>query len=191
MKKLLIISLLFVLFSCEKFDWSEDGNTFIIPKGSHYAEGTEFSLESFNGDGIKMSALFDESARYIINDVDSLDWNKLIGFAEDIRFQENSARIGWRWSEPKQKIELGYYCYVKGEINMGWLYDVQIGAPFRFIVTDDQEKKHYLIDIEGNYKAIPHKRNNDNKKYWLRPYFGGDKTAPHDIKIVFGTYFIK
>lgn len=184
MKKAILITVLIALFSCEKFDW-DNGRVFIIKKGRHVSI---VNIEPLYGGGIQSSCKFDSSVIYDLGNENQGDWNKLIGFSEDIRIHENSARISWRWNLEREQIELGYYCYVKGEVIKGHLYWLDIDEPVQFMVRDDQEKQNYVIDIYGNYKTIHHGQKFDEKKFWSYPWFGGDEVAPHDIKIIFGRY---
>jgi len=186
MKKLIGLFILIALFSCEKMDW-DNGTKYIIKKGKHKSI---VNIAPLYGGGIKSSCKFDSSAIYNLGNENQGDWNKLIGFSEDIRIHENSARIGWRWNLEREQIELGYYCYIKGEIddNKGHICWVGINKPFQFMIRDDQEKQNYIIDINGNYKVIHHGQKFDDKKFWSYPWFGGDETAPHDITITFGRY---
>jgi len=184
MKKLVGLTLLISLFSCQKMDWN-NGTEYVIKKGKHESI---INIASLYGDGIQSSCKFNESAIYDLENENQGDWNKLIGFSEDIRIHENSARISWRWNIENEQVELGYYCYVKGEVIKGHLKYVNIDEAFQFMIRDDQEKQNYVIDIYGTYKAVHHGQKHDEKKFWSYPYFGGDEVAPHDIKITFGRY---
>lgn len=184
MKKLIGLTVLIILFSCEKMDW-DNGTQYVIKKGKHESV---VNIVPLYGGGIKGSCKFDESAIYDLGNENQGDWNKLIGFSEDIRIHENSARISWRWNIKNQQIELGYYCYVKGEVIKGHMKYVNIGEPVQFLIRDDQEKQNYVIDIYGTYKVIPHGMKFDDKKFWSYPWFGGNESAPHNITITFGRY---
>jgi len=184
MKKLIGLILLITLFSCEKMDWN-NGTEYVIKKGRHESI---VNIEPLYGGGIKSSCKFDSSVIYDLGNENQGDWNKLIGFSEDIRIHENSARISWRWNLERQQIELGYYCYIDGEVVKGHLVWAEINKPFQFMIRDDQEKQNYVIDIYGTYQVIYHGHKFDDKKFWSYPWFGGNEVAPHDIKITFGRY---
>ena len=158
---------------------------FTIKKGEHYSV---MQVDPLYGGGIKMSAKFNRSVIYNLQNENQGDWNKLIGFSEDVRIHKNSVRISWRWNLERDYVELGYYCYVNGEIFKGIMYWVDIDEPFQFMIRDDQEKQNYIIDINGTYEIVFHGRIFDEKKFWSYPYFGGQEVAPHDIKIMFGRY---
>ena len=182
--RLFTLIALIALFSCEKMEW-DLGTEYIIKKDQHESI---INIAPLYGGGIKGSCKFDQSAIYDLGNENQGDWNKLIGFSEDIRIHENSARISWRWNLENEQVELGYYCYVKGDTIKGHLKYVDIGEAFQFMIRDDQEKQNYVIDIFGTYKTVNHGQEFDDKKFWSYPWFGGDEVAPHDIKIVFGRY---
>jgi len=184
MKKLLFLTTALILFSCEKMDW-DHGTKYVIKKGQHKSI---VNIVPLYGGGIKSSCRFDSSAIYDLGNENQGDWNKLIGFSEDIRIHDNSARISWRWNIEREQIDLGYYCYVNSEVIKGHLYWLDINEPIQFMIRDDQEKQNYVIDIFGNYKTVHHGQKFDDKKFWSYPWFGGDEVAPHDITVTFGRY---
>jgi len=87
MKKLITLIVLIVLFSCEKMDW-DHGTQYTIRKGQRKSI---VNIAPLYGGGIKSSCKFDQSAIYDLGNENQGDWNKLIGFSEDIRIHENSA----------------------------------------------------------------------------------------------------
>ena len=147
--------------------------TYIIKQGNNHSNGAKV----YNSDNITFRVYIDQSWVY---EPDS-HWNKLIGFSESVSPHQNSLRIGWRCSE--EKIIFGMYAYVDGtpvrikgqrEYNPGtWIE----GAVFR-----SYNAYHVFIGSEHFHtKATEGKRMIST----LYPYFGGDDTAPHDMKFHF------
>jgi len=59
------------------------------------------------------------------------------------------------------------------------LRSVEIGVPYYFKIYTD--KHEHAIDVAGRMFSIDLKP--QKISYLLRPYFGGNQTAPHDMII--------
>jgi hypothetical protein len=159
-------------------------------------------------DYISYEVTFTPTCRYILNEKDQLDVNKLFGigyfsnpfykkqitiFGKKINIpfvkhlpHINSVRFGWRYCPSTDLIEILSYWYKNGVRNIGHIYYVPIGKKFKYVleidtyshmltIEDCLEEKVYsrhLIDLRGS-----------DIGYLLRPYFGGNTKAPHDIWI--------
>ena len=159
---------------------------FKIKKGKHKSSGIHFGFTLKNE--IKFEGIFHESCLYKFNDVDAYDINKLYGISTTYFHQKQSARVGWRCLDGVN-IELLTYSYNNGNRIINESNVLGLVKPNeKFYVT--------IIDQEDNYKYTFQKENSkdvtvfDPKKrdwfifhYYLYPYFGGNKTAPHDMKI--------
>lgn len=150
---------------------------FTILKGKHPSVR---KIKLFKQNLFTFSFRFDESAKYDLLDVDQYDTNKLIGFKYGIDPHKNSARFGWRWSLDKQHIVIVGYSYVNGDRS---IFDIGYCLPNESCngeieVTD----KEFIYRFRGvEYKAA--KTKNSMWKFFLFPYFGGNKKAPHNINI--------
>jgi len=121
---------------------------------------------------------FTESCRYDLGK-DQGDINKLFGVGYFPSHHENSVRIGWNYDVVSGKINIFAYWYAEGIRGWQYLRSVDIGMNYYFKIYIDGDA--HRLDISGrNYRV-------DVKStpvcYLLRPYFGGNKTAPHDIVI--------
>ena len=93
----------------------------------------------------------------------------------------NSVRIGWNYDIVSGKINIFAYWYVGGIRDWQYLRSVEIGVPYYFKIYIDGNM--HRLDIAGRIYHV----NIDSTPvaYLLRPYFGGNKKAPHDIIIDF------
>lgn len=159
---------------------------FNINKGQHYS-GLHFNL-NWNKKVMTRKATFTSLCRYIFDDVDKYDINKLFGFSEGLH-HINSARFGWLYNPNNDKIELHSYCYTDGVKSLNNTYicalNIQESAILNISIVNDT----YVFDVKSctlghTYQKIV-KRGSNTKKlgYDLYPYFGGNKCAPHDIEI--------
>lgn len=147
----------------------------------------------YNKSPLKYKAIFTDSCRYNLKDIDQLDINKLFGigyFSWNLSPHHiDSARFGWRWNEQKQKIEIFVYCYINGERVIDPLYECDLNKQYTFTLIINKHNKLYNFNVRETLRPnyydsvlIPF---NHNKKlgFFLEPYFGGNKTAPHKIII--------
>jgi hypothetical protein len=110
---------------------------------------------------------------------DQGDINKLFGVGYFPSHHENSVRVGWNYDIVSGRINIFAYWYVGGKRDWQYLRSVDIGVMcyFKMYIDDDMHR----LDIAGrNYRVDVH---STPICYLLRPYFGGNRTAPHDIVI--------
>lgn len=131
---------------------------------------------------------FNESAIYNFEDIDQHDINKLYGFSIGYH-HKNSIRFGWRPNKTLNKIEIVGYEYINGlrvpeipicevELNEWYLFDIEYFPETKSIV--------YTVENNSNKFSTEHPiklKRKLNIGYHLYLYFGGNRTAPHDIKI--------
>jgi len=181
MKRILVVSLLVLVVlvklpSCKKL--TNEYETFTIKKGNHRSTTRiNRSLDTvFN-----WSILFDSSAIY--NTVDSLnqrDVNKLIGWSDcGTRHTENSIRFGWRWLD--NSLQILWFKHEHGDFSFGIIDSVSLCEPH--IYELNIWRWNYGLCVDGKCVYVNRNCPVEDKKYMLYPYFGGDETAPHDIKI--------
>lgn len=146
-----------------------------IRKGQHSSTDLGFYLMDKNP--LVFYAKFDSTAIYEGN----ADINKLYGFSDcNSQHHENSARYGWRWYNGK--LEIFAYVYAKGVRSYDKVCEVEIGEQVRYEIL--MEGDEYVFSVKGISKR--YKRGatcNSGVYYTLKPYFGGDAVAPHDIFI--------
>ncbi|WP_305982941.1 hypothetical protein [Roseivirga thermotolerans] len=183
MKNYAFILLVISILGCSQsidIDPDTGFEVFTIPEGSH---SSIFRNEPFSGNGISVTALFDESARYTLEVAsDQADINKLVGFSDCGQdHQSESARIGWRWFN--DELQILAYTYREGQLNFEMMGTAKINESLSLrikIATD-----HYEYSGDGmNTIRMPRTDNCESgENYWLWPYFGGNQPAPHDITI--------
>ena len=153
---------------------------FTISTGEHSAI---FRSEPFEGQGINITVMFDESAEYTLQDpANQGDINKLVGFSDcGQHHQSESARFGWRWYQ--EELQLLAYVYREGNLS----YELMGAAPMNqeISLTLNIEGGQYLFS-GSNLDTVVMERTGQcegGENYWLWPYFGGDEPAPHTVRI--------
>lgn len=155
--------------------------TYLIKAGKNYCEGNSYPLSSIKS--LRFKAIFDSSCIYTnVNPVNQADINKLYGFADSNVFHQiNSARFGWNWMNGAMHIHA--YCYVStvrmykelGTVPLNTEVDCSIDVvPGNYIFTLNG-KRDTMLRASQDTVAVGYK---------LYPYFGGDETAPHDVRIM-------
>jgi len=191
-RKIIPVFLILPVFvcSCSKKDGlvTDDSRTsskgkpveYLIRKGGHYADQTSFQVVDY--DTLKFTAVFDSSAVYqTINPENQEDINKLYGFSDNNdNHQEFSARFGWNWT--RGALRLYAYVYNDGKRESREITSIDIGAEYTcsIVVAGGQ----YIFSVKGITVEMPREsKTPEGLGYKLFPYFGGDETAPHDIRI--------
>ena len=186
---LLLLSVLFA--SCKKtVDRSvtvninpvKDGYTeYIIAAAGHYAAGNVYKPIS-NQSEMRFMAWFDSSCIYTNADQGNLtDINKLYGFGDcNAGHQESSARFGWNWNG--KAIAIYAYCYSNNKREWKLLGSVQPGQPSDMSIK--VLPNQYIFRFNNKTETMERSCSTDLiEGYQLYPYFGGDETAPHEMKI--------
>lgn len=160
---------------------------FKIPQGKHKSVPFRFWIW-FRKKIFKWEVTFDKSCVYNIAGVDQGDINKLCGVGFLPGHHTDSARFGWRYDLDKQQIELLAYCYINRTRFLKHLCYCNISIPYhielhvyngnyQFYCTD-------FADLAGVISEVNITNRHSKKfKFRLGTYFGGNKTAPHDILI--------
>ncbi len=168
-------------------------NAYVIKKGKHYCSATWERLIICNRSSMFFRVMFSNGASYILQDKnDQKDINKLYGLGWGLRGPTyNSLRVGWRFDPVTNLVELFTYVH---DANRGFIYyalgKVSLLEEFEIRIYIDKGSRHAV--------NVMLKRNDANKntvnrhvfveripylKYRLFPYFGGNQTAPENIKI--------
>jgi hypothetical protein len=152
---------------------------YVIPKDKQYANG--HTIKKVELDALRFMVIFDSTSIYkTVKAENQNDINKLYGFSDSAAHHENSARVGWRWNG--SAIELHAYCYANGKRASKLMGTVELGR--EEAVSIRVKPGQYLFDFNG--KTVTMDRGRKETKaigYQLYPYFGGDETAPHEIRI--------
>ena len=153
---------------------------FTISQGNH---SSILRNEPFTGTGIRVTAIFDESAEYTLDVAsDQADINKLVGFSDCHQdHQSESARIGWRWYQ--DQLQLLAYTYREGQLSFELMGAVDFNKEIdlEILINDDT----YQYSGTGLSSVTMQRTQNceTGDNYWLWPYFGGDQPAPHEVTI--------
>jgi hypothetical protein len=169
---------LFILSAVQSTALADD---FTISKGNHYSTPRKFGLVW--NDSIRFQALFDSSAEYELNDGDQKDTNKLFGASDCSSVHtENSARFGWRWNEGK--VQIMALVHRAGKLIIQPIGFAEIGIPDHYEIKLSDDHWSYLFTFKGNTVTVPRGcSSSEMRGYQLYPYFGGNKSAPHEIRI--------
>lgn len=174
--------------------------TFRIPRGKHRARPLRFGFY-WRRKSFAWVVKFTESCRYDLQNVDQGDSNKLIGIAcargwfrlntPWWKFRKyhhkDSARFGWRYDTKTEQIEILAYTYVNGRRLTQHVCHCMIGQQYdlhlKVLTTCYYLAVHYKSDVRSIGYAWVNHAHNKKFMYRLGVFFGGNKTAPHDIEI--------
>ena len=154
--------------------------TYTIPKGEHYSMHLPKPYLGLKKE-FNLKVIFGESCRYDLSGVDQLDINKLWGVSFG-NHEQNSIRIGWNYDQTTDLITLYSYIYNDGERFYEEIGSVKIDDICEIKFQMYSNSFSFEIAKEGwfsgdyNYPSI-------KLGYYLFPYFGGNKVAPHTINI--------
>ncbi len=153
---------------------------YIINQGNHYCQQTGFATSEYGE--LKFQVKFDSSAIYsTVVAENQYDINKLYGFSDNGGdHMQFSARIGWRWSEGA--LRLFGYTHNHGQMDFKEVSQVSIGAEHACSIAVSGNS--YVFTVDGKSITMDRESTTESAKgYKLFPYFGGDETAPHQIRI--------
>ena len=183
MNRLLIFLMIALTASCRKEPLyllrENPFITYVIPAGAHFSNQSAY--KAFQDSVLKFTVRFDSSAIYTNKETSNQgDINKLYGFADEGGHHENSARFGWNWEN--SKLNLYAYCYVEGERQSFKIGEAVIGNEYTCAIRLSGDA--YVFHFNNNIQSIPRALSTKTATgYLLYPYFGGDETAPHEVRI--------
>jgi len=125
------------------------------------------------------SITFTPSCKYEIGS-DQSDVNKLFGIGYLPHHHSNSVRFGWRYMKDDCINVLAYW-YRGGKREFLSIADVPIGKEYVYVLTPSSSC--HTLEIVGLTEKVSVPVPKGRFGYLLLPYFGGNKTAPHDIEI--------
>lgn len=155
--------------------------TYVIKKGDNYCSPNPLVFITKNQ--IRFNAVFDSSCIYSTVDPNNqADINKLYGFSDcNSQHLINSARIGWRWYN--NTLQLLAFVHKDGVIQPDLLITtLPVGTVANCRITC--KPSVYEFEVNGIIVQAPRGCSGSYTRYRLYPYFGGDETAPHDVKIL-------
>lgn len=189
----MLFSFSVLLSGCKWFgnspDFDDDFITYTIRPGNHDAENTLGLVPTLQTSRtLDFQAIFDESANYQTVDPGNMhDINKLLGYSDcgaHHQINGNSARFGWNWVEGKVRIYT--YCYVNGQrIPEKILGDAEVGKIHRYKLEIEGDQYKFTMDNKVEYveRGCTGSGSGIIPSYRLFPYFGGDESAPQEIRI--------
>lgn len=179
------------------------GPVYEIEQGSHKANGLrlDFTTAGDCEEELVYNVNFDESCRYSLPG-DQRDWNKLCGRSYGFSHQRYSARWAWR-STADGRLQIAPYFHIGGEIvvpdSIIWRnnrgepafrgpIEILPGTDYRISYAYCYSAQYAIHDsITGQeYHGeiwLPGMEEFTGIGYLLYPYFGGNRTAPHYMKI--------
>jgi hypothetical protein len=184
---IIIIALVLAILLDQTIPSLKNWTPYIIKRGDHYTQ-TNFlaRLLPYTKNTLTFSVIFGRGSDYSIVGDNKFDINKLYGIGTSLKGpKHNSVRVGWRWSEFDQHIQLFLYVRDKGRIFTEYMGGVRLGEQVTFTLSFKDRAE--LTWDKNNYRkaSIPLSDKPLLPIYYrLFPYFGGDQKAPNDIKIL-------
>ena len=121
---------------------------------------------------------FMPSCRYDIGP-EQADINKLFGIGYPPHHHQHSVRFGWRYDKDVDMVEILGYWYDNGARLWESICYTAIGQKWHYAV----KKVGDIHELEVNHRTLKVPVRPRAVGYLLRPYFGGNMKAPHDIEI--------
>ncbi len=153
--------------------------TYVINKGGHYSSPNPFKLISKNE--LVFYAGFDSSCIYTTQDpLNQQDINKLYGFSDcNSQHETNSARLGWYWYQ--NALHISAFVHNNGNMIYQDITTAPVGKIIKCRITCLASV--YQFEVNGVTVELPRNCSGNYTRYKLYPYFGGDETAPHTIRV--------
>jgi len=180
--------LVFILQGCSKkhnttpeqtAPFDEQFTEYTIAAGEHYCDKTTIKPVSISQMLFKVK--FNSSAIYTtVDPQNQYDINKLYGFTEGQDPHGNSARIGWAFNDGA--LRLYAYAYNNGQRISQEICTVNIGETINCAIKIEGNNYVFLVN-DKLVKLSRAQAGETAQGYQLFPYFGGDETAPHAIRI--------
>ncbi len=157
----------------------------VIKKGNHYSSG--FSISSFHSGRTSMQyrVTFDPYTLVLPGSIDcDTDTNKLFGWSYGLH-QRNSIRVGWRSVQGRIRLTAYLYEYgVRRIVSIGW---AEVNTPIDISISYEPTSR-MLTFTAGKFTYMTlWKGSSPSYGYNLKPYFGGNCTAPADMMFTFDT----
>jgi len=162
--------------------------TYYIKKGNRYKSGLHIGI-TFKKK-IEFRCKFDDSCLHgPLGNRDEEDISKLFGFSTTWWHHKQSGRVGWRCIDGKT-IQVLTYSYNKGKHDIQDSDILGIVKPGEmFYCTIEDIETDYVFTFKKGFDEEVVTKTDPKQKDWflfhylLFPYFGGNKVAPHKMKI--------
>jgi len=159
---------------------------YTIKKGKHKSKPRQLGYW-MGRNKFRWKILFTPSCRYNLQSVDQLDVNKLVGIGYLPGHHKHSARFGWCYNPTTDLIELSAYCYINGKRIIKRITECAVDKEYK-IELFINEWCYFLscsaADSSGlNYEVKIEHKHRKEFQYRLGTFFGGNRVAPHEIKI--------
>lgn len=164
---------------------------FTIKEGKHPACPSIFNF-MYRPGCLSWEVRFTESCRYNHFDQDQKDWNKLcgIGFLGFLKHPShwNSAMIGWRYSPNFEAWEVNAYYHLNNSRSFtDPLMVVQVMESLQVDLIIDYRRKDYRFILISGDQIMEHRQPFSHRSSFTREintWFGGQKSAPHEIHLL-------
>lgn len=158
-------------------------SNYTIPKDWHFSlKGPSDLLKLFtwNRDSIFFNVKFSSTCLFSLRNDNDYDINKLYGFSFGLHSQ-NSVRLGWVPDFGSKQIKIYYYHYNLGQVYYGEITRVPVNEFFICNIQVFEDRVKYQVKSEVVEKKFV--KPIFPLGYKLFPYFGGNNTAPHQMRI--------
>jgi hypothetical protein len=181
--------------------WVAQAEDYIISKGDHYSN--PLAIQPYiNRSAMKFKVMFDESAKYDFVEAnqdknpsaaeiakfkeDQWDVNKLYGITDcgSWTATKNSARFGWAWNTNTKKLDIYAFTHKDGKFDFVMIDTAELNQVHDMEIGLSADHSKYEYKFKG--KTVSMARGcSDSEMSGLRlkPYFGGDQVAPHEVLI--------
>lgn len=160
---------------------------YLIKKGRHYSTNTNSLFRfpwkfAFAPHTLRFSAMFGEGTNTLgLED----DINKLYGMTFGFDPHWRSMRIGWRY-EGNDMFQLFIYWYEDGRRKYKPIMKVGLLEQVDFNIFHNNKDK-VIVEVKCKKQTVVDSVQMSKESVWLRflltPYFGGNITAPCDMRI--------
>lgn len=179
--------IVYLIFSCQPKPIDPDiyskWTPITIKKGDH--KSSPIDTKVLTGDcHLEADFKFTEGSRYFLNDIDSLDWNKLFGFKLDYNNVPNhSAMVGWRYSKWNNTWEVCPYFNNDGIVFPDTNEILTVSEKEIIKCEAILQSDKAIIKISANGQSITKTQILKKGVVYtsVGVWFGGNKTAPNDI----------
>ncbi|MHC4391816.1 MAG: hypothetical protein ACYS22_10960 [Planctomycetota bacterium] len=167
-------------------DLKLDPVEFTFAAGQHRATGAGAGPAAPSSEAagrtVAFKVRFGRATKYAtVDPKNQLDWNKIMGIST-LLIHGDSIRLGWRYDPKTDRIQLGFYGYIRNK---------RISEPITHVKRGRWAKVALSLSPSGlavtvNGKTVEREGplGVTAPSFILRTaYFGGDETAPHPMKI--------
>ena len=121
---------------------------------------------------------FSDNCKYDIGN-DQLDWNKLVGISNKLHPRMDSVRFVWRYNIQQDKFDIGLFVeknfkftpYNLISVNSNETFQLKFNFFQKFLIARANQTVQNVDFIINNFT------------YRLNPYFGGNMSSPHFMKL--------